>query len=128
MHVKLIFKFLLLFKLLITVGCSYNRLENLGLLKEKANEYSLARKAPLIMPPDMYLRPPSSEKEEVTISNDNIEDDIIEVTEIVEEKDSKIRSGKADKKNKKTKETTISEEIAVPDDPGVVHEEDIHEP
>ena len=75
MHVKLIFKFLLLFKLLITVGCSYNRLENLGLLKEKANEYSLARKAPLIMPPDMYLRPPSSEKE-VTISNDNIEDDI----------------------------------------------------
>ena len=76
MNVKLIFKFLLLFKLLITVGCSYNRLENLGLLKEKANEYSLARKAPLIMPPDMYLRPPSSEKEEVTISNDNIEDDI----------------------------------------------------
>ena len=37
------------------------------------------------------------------LQENNIEDDIIEVTEIVEEKDSKIRSGKADKKNKKTK-------------------------
>ena len=45
-----------------------------------------------------------------------------------EEKDSKIKSGKVDKKNKEIKETAISEEIAVPDDPGVVQEEDIHEP
>ena len=62
------------------------------------------------------------------LQENNVEDDIIEVTEIVEEKDSKIKSGKADKKNKEIKETAISEEIAVPDDPGVIQEEDIHEP
>ena len=62
------------------------------------------------------------------LQENNVDDDIIEVTEIVEEKDSKIKSGKADKKNKEIKETAVSEEIAVPDDPGVVQEEDIHEP
>ena len=50
------------------------------------------------------------------LQENNIEDDIIEVTEIVEEKDSKIRSGKVDKKNKEIKETAITEEIADPDD------------
>ena len=62
------------------------------------------------------------------LQENNLEDDIIEVTEIVEGKDSKIKSGKVDKKNKEIKETAISEEIAVPDDPGVIQEEDIHEP
>ena len=58
----------------------------------------------------------------------NADDNIIEVTEIVEEKDSKIKSVKVDKKDKAIKKPTISEEIAIPDDPGVTHEEDIHEP
>ena len=62
------------------------------------------------------------------LQENNVEDDIIEVTEIVEEKGSIIKSGKANKKYKEIKETAISEEIAVPDDPGVIQEEDIHEP
>ena len=62
------------------------------------------------------------------LHENNVEDNIIEVTEIVEEKDSKIKSRKADKKNKEIKKTTISQEMAVPDDPGVTREEEINEP
>ena len=76
MYVKLIINLLFVSKLLIIAGCSYNRLENLGLLKTKANEYSLARKAPLIMPPDMYLRPPTSKKETPSNANGNQGDEL----------------------------------------------------
>ena len=55
-------KSLSVFFLFLLVSCSNKGLENLGLLKEKANEYALQRKAPLAMPPDMYLMPPKTEE------------------------------------------------------------------
>ncbi len=55
-------KFFLLSSLLYTTACSEKRLENLGVIKKKANQYSVTRKAPLEMPPDMYLRPPETKK------------------------------------------------------------------
>ena len=70
---------------LFIVSCSNDRLVNLGVVKKKANQFSVSRKAPLEMPPDMYLRPPKSEKKEYN-SSLNIEktnlDDILTNTKI----------------------------------------------
>ena len=46
----------------------------------------------------------------------------------MKKKIARLSQEKSIKKNKEIKETAISEEIAVPDDPGVIQEEDIHEP
>ena len=49
---------------LFFVSCSNERLVKIGVAKKKPNTFSVSRKAPLEMPPDMYLRPPKLEKEE----------------------------------------------------------------
>ena len=60
--------FALLIKKLIAVilailifGCSEKNMNKMGLRKEQADAYSISRKNPLIMPPDMTLRPPKEE-------------------------------------------------------------------
>ena len=58
---------------LFIVSCSNDSLVNLGVVKKKANQFSVSRKAPLEMPPDMYLRPPKSENKEYN-SSINIEE------------------------------------------------------
>ena len=74
MKINLIIKIITGSFLLFLFACSNNSLENLGLLKKKANEYSISRKAPLVMPPDMFLRPPKSEnKPEKPIKADDLE-------------------------------------------------------
>ena len=77
-------------------SCSYNALENAGLIKKKANEYSVARKAPLEMPPDMYLRPPEEEIRK------NLKVDIKEKEQMSLDD---ILAGKNTKKNKYLKKT-----------------------
>ena len=79
--------------ILFIVSCSNDSLVNLGVVKKKANQFSVSRKAPLEMPPDMYLRPPKSEKKE---NNSNLNspekslDDILADTKISENKDKNI--------------------------------------
>ena len=62
---KILSKILIGIIALIASGCSNKKLENLGFLKKKANEYSIARKAPLVMPPDMYLSPPQEKEKQI---------------------------------------------------------------
>ncbi len=51
-------------------ACSNQKLESLGVVKKKANQYSVTKKAPLEMPPDMLLRPPKAEdKKEIYSSS-----------------------------------------------------------
>ena len=64
---KIISKILIGIIALIVSACSNKKLENLGVLKKKANEYSIARKAPLVMPPDMYLSPPKEKEKQIQI-------------------------------------------------------------
>ena len=45
------------------VSCSNQRLEKMGVIKKKDDQFSVSRKAPLEMPPDMYLRPPKLKNE-----------------------------------------------------------------
>lgn len=47
----------------ILVSCSNNTLQKMGITKKKPNQFSVSRKAPLEMPPDMYLRPPKLKNE-----------------------------------------------------------------
>ena len=74
MQNKIIGKILIGIIALMVSACSNKELENLGVLKKKANEYSITRKAPLVMPPDMYLSPPKK-KEKLTTKNIKKTDD-----------------------------------------------------
>ena len=68
---------------LIVSACSNKKLENLGVLKKKANEYSIARNAPLVMPPDMYLSPPQEKEMQVRIKRKNINDSEVTLDDIL---------------------------------------------
>ena len=68
---------------LIVSACSNKKLENLGVLKKKANEYSIARKAPLVMPPDMYLSPPQEKEKQIRIKRKNINDSEVTLDDIL---------------------------------------------
>lgn len=58
--------FLCTFLLFLFLGsCSKDRLETMGIVKKEANQYAVSRKAPLEMPPDMYLRPPKTKTKNV---------------------------------------------------------------
>ena len=70
---------------------------------------------------------PSKRLSEQQHDND-VENQVIEVAEIIVEKGSKTKPENIDKKNNKKKKSRTPEEIAVPDDPGVIEDEDIHEP
>ena len=70
---------------------------------------------------------PSKRLSEQQQDNDD-ENQVIEVSEIILEKGSKTKPENIDKKNNKKKKSRTPEEIAVPDDPGVIEDEDIHEP
>ena len=68
------FKFVLLINMFYVTACSNEKLENLGVIKKKNNQYSVSRKAPLEMPPDMYLRPPKTEKKKEVFNFDEDEE------------------------------------------------------
>ena len=65
---------------LFIVSCSNERLVKMGVVKKKTNQFSVSRKAPLEMPPDMYLRPPKSE------NNSNLNNEEISLDEILANK------------------------------------------
>ena len=55
------------------------------LQKKKNNQFSVSRKAPLEMPPDMLLRPPKLKKE-TKQNNLNLEDEELSVDDILNNK------------------------------------------
>ena len=62
------------------------------------------------------------------IQEKEVNDEVIEVQELTKEKDKSIKVKKIDKKANKPKKSEITEEITVPDDPGIINDEEIHEP
>ena len=80
---KIISKILIGIIALIASACSNKKLENLGFLKKKANEYSIARKAPLVMPPDMYLSPPQEKEKQIQTKRKKISDSDVTLDDIL---------------------------------------------
>ena len=80
---KIISKILIGIIALIAGACSNKKLENLGVLKKKANEYSIARKAPLVMPPDMFLSPPQEKEKRVQTKRKKIDDPEVTLDDIL---------------------------------------------
>jgi hypothetical protein len=83
MQNKIISKILIGIIALIASACSNKKLENLGVLKKKANEYSIARKAPLVMPPDMFLSPPQEKEKRVQTKRKKIDDPEVTLDDIL---------------------------------------------
>lgn len=79
------------------VSCSKESLQKMGVTKRKANQFAVARKAPLEMPPDMLLRPPQSTNE---TKNNNLSSDSDQLSL------DDILNNKANEKGKKFKTKT----------------------
>ena len=88
--------------ILIVSSCSNKKLESLGVLKKKANEYSIVRKAPLVMPPDMYLSPPQEKEKQTPINKKKLDDSQITLDDILLGKNSSAAKMDTIRKNKKT--------------------------
>ena len=58
MKLNFLYFFLCTILTLLLISCSNERLQKIGVTKKKSNQFSVSRKAPLEMPPDMFLRPP----------------------------------------------------------------------
>ena len=99
---KIISKILIGIIALTASACSNKKLENLGVLKKKANEYSIARKAPLVMPPDMYLSPPQEKEKQAAINKKKLDDSQITLDDILLGKNSSAVKMNKIRKNKKT--------------------------
>ena len=83
---------------LFIVSCSNERLVNMGVVKKKPNQFSVSRKAPLEMPPDMYLRPPQLKNKE---DNSNLSSEEIVLDDILA--DTKVSAKNKDKNSLKEK-------------------------
>jgi PBP1b-binding outer membrane lipoprotein LpoB len=70
---------------LLFISCSNESLQKIGFTKKKNNQFSVSRKAPLEMPPDMYLRPPKL-KNEIKKNNLSLEDEELSVDDILNNK------------------------------------------
>ena len=85
-------------------GCGEKAMQKLGLRKEQVDAFAVSRKDPLIMPPDMTLRPPGNEDRnsnslQSTIKQSN-NDSSLSIDEILMDND--------EKKYKKAKSKTRS--------------------
>ena len=70
---------------LFFISCSNERLQKIGVTKKKPNQYSVSKKAPLEMPPDMFLRPPKL-KNETKKNNLSLEGEELSVDDILNNK------------------------------------------
>ena len=105
-------KFLIGIIVLIISACSNKKLENLGVLKKKASEYSIERKAPLVMPPDMFLSPPGEKKKLVEINRKKIDGSNLTLDDILlEKKLDAVKKNNRSKRKKLYKKEEIIEKI-----------------
>ena len=95
---------------LLLISCSNERLQKLGVTKIKNNQFSVSRKAPLEMPPDMFLRPPKL-KNEIKKNNLSLEDDELSVDVILNNKINKKDAVENDTIKMKSKEKRILKKI-----------------
>ena len=95
---------------LLLISCSNERLQKIGVTKKKNNQFSVSRKAPLEMPPDMFLRPPKL-KNETKKNNLSLEDEELSVDDILNNKVNKKEAVDNDSKKIKSKEKRILKKI-----------------
>ena len=57
---------------LFLFACSEKSMQKIGLRKEQADAYTVRKKQPLIMPPDLTLRPPSEASLERSYNKDSL--------------------------------------------------------
>ena len=95
---------------LLFISCSNESLQKVGITKKKHNQFSVSRKAPLEMPPDMFLRPPKL-KNQMKKNNLSSEDEELSVDDILNNKVSKKDAVDNSSVNIKSKEKRILKKI-----------------
>ena len=98
------------FAALFCISCSNETLQKIGVKKKKNNQFSVSRRAPLEMPPDMLLRPPKL-KNEVKRNNSSLEDEELSVDDILNDKVNGKKTVHNDSTKIKSKEKRILEKI-----------------
>ena len=85
MKLNYLYFFLCTILTLLLISCSKESFKKIGATKKKNNQFSVSRKAPLVMPPDMFLRPPEL-KNENKKNNLSLEDEELSVDDILNNK------------------------------------------
>ena len=85
MKLNYLYFFLSTILTLLLISCSNESLQKIGATKKKNNQFSVSRKAPLVMPPDMFLRPPEL-KNENKKNNLSLEGEELSVDDILNNK------------------------------------------
>ena len=73
---------------LLVISCSNESLQKVGITNKNNNQFSVSKKAPLEMPPDMFLRPPKL-KNETNKNNLSGEGEELSVDDILNNKANK---------------------------------------
>ena len=110
MKLNFLYFFLCTILTLLLISCSNERLQKIGVTKKNNNQFSVSRKAPLEMPPDMYLRPPKL-KNETKKNNLSLEDEELSIDDILNNKVSKKDTVDNDSTKTKSKEKRILKKI-----------------
>ena len=95
---------------LLFISCSNESLQKVGITKKKNNQFSVSRKAPLEMPPDMFLRPPKL-KNENNNNNLSFDEEELSVDDIINNKAKKKDAIDNDLMKTKAKEKRILKKI-----------------
>ena len=110
MKLNYLYFFLCTILTLLVISCSNERLQKVGFTKKKDNQFSVSRKAPLEMPPDMFLRPPKL-KNETKKNNTSLEDEELSIDDILNNKVNKKDAVDNDSTKTKLKEKRILKKI-----------------
>ena len=110
MKLNYLYFFLCTILTLLFISCSNESLQKAGIIKKKNNQFSVSRKAPLEMPPDMFLRPPKL-KNETKKNNLSFEDEELSVDDILNNKTNKKNAVNNDSTKIKSREKRILKKI-----------------
>ncbi len=110
MKLNFLYFFLYTILTLLFVSCANETLQKIGVTKKKNNQFTVSRKAPLEMPPDMYLRPPKL-KNGAKKNNLSSGGEELSVDDILHNKGNKKNVVDNDSKKKKSKEKRILKKI-----------------
>ena len=110
MKLNYLYFFLSTILTLLLISCSNERLQKIGITKKNDNQFSVSRKAPLEMPPDMHLKPPKL-KNETKKNNLSLEDEELSVDDILNNKANKKDAVDNDLTKIKSKEKRILKKI-----------------
>ncbi len=109
---KFNFLYFFLYTLLIIflASCSNDSLQKVGIIKKKINQFTVSRKAPLEMPPDMLLRPPKSKK---LLDNNSLggEDEQLSLDDILNNTENKKKRVISSKSDRRSRENRILKKI-----------------